>query len=158
MAHRVVTDQVPSPAAGADWSFTPSQTDRVLLLSVTGLLTTAVAVANRRPALALKDQNGLVYWSADSVYPQAASLAVTYSWARGASNPPAAAIVTLERVALPLPWLRLQPNDTVESLTAAIAAADQWSGIIYRAVIGDTWEWEQEYAGLAQAVTIAAAG
>jgi hypothetical protein len=158
VSHRIVTEQVPAPAAGSDWAFTPSSTDRVLLLSVTAKLTTSAAAANRRPALALEDQNDLTYWSADSVFPQAASLAVTYSWARGASNPPAAAIVTLERVALPMPWLRLQPNDAVESDTALLDVADAWTNIVYRAVIGDWWEDEAELAYLARALAIGAAG
>ena len=158
MAHRVVTEQVASPAAGADLAFTPSATDRVLLLAVTAVLTSSAAVANRRAALVLQDQNALAYWSADAVEPQAASLAVTYSWARGAATPPISALVASERVSLPLPWLRLEPGDTVKTATAAVDVADQWSAIIYRAVVGDWWEDEQELAHLAQALAIGAAG
>lgn len=158
MAHRIITEQVPAPAAGADFTFTPSATDKVLLLAVTAKLTTSVAAANRRPALALDDQNDITYWSSDAGLPQVASLAVTYSWARGASDPPSAAIVTGQRIALPIPWLRLQPNDAVESFTLLIDAADQWSAIVYRAIVGDWWEDEQELAHLAQALAIGAAG
>lgn len=158
MAFRVVTEQVAAPAPGADFAITISATDRVLLLALTAKLTTSAAVANRRVALELEDQNDLTYWTADAGWPQAAALAATYSWARGASTPPPAALVTLERVALPIPWLRLEPNDTVESATALIDVADQWSAIVYRAIVGDWWEDEQELSHLAQALAIGAAG
>ena len=158
MGHRIVTESVPNPAAGADWSFTASATDKCLLLAVTAKLTTSATAANRRPALELEDQNDLTYWTGDAGFPQVASLTVVYSWARGASIPPPTAVADAERIALPLPWLRLQPNDTVESATAAIDAGDQWSAIAYRAVVGDWWEDEQELAYLAQAFAIGAAG
>lgn len=158
MPHVVVTQTVNAPAAGADFSLPISTTDRVLLLAITAKLTTSAAVANRRPALAFKDQGAGVWWSADAVYPQTASLGVTYSWARGASTGADPTVAASERVGLGLPWARLQPNDTVESITALIDVADQWSAIVYRAVIGDFWEDEQELSHLAQAIAIAAAG
>lgn len=158
MAHTLVTRLVPAPAAGQDFSLPISTTDRVLLLAIAATLTTSAAVANRRPALAFKDQSAGVWWSADAGYPQAASLAVTYSWARGASVAADPTIATLERVSLPIPWARLEVNDTVETITALIDVADQWSAIVYRAVVGDFWEEEQELSHLAQAFAIAAAG
>jgi hypothetical protein len=158
MAGVPFTLAIPAPAAGADWTFVPSQTDRTLLLAIASTLTTSATAANRRPALELVDQSGLVYWSADAVFPQVASLAVTYSWARGAGAPPAAAEVTGQRIALPLPWARLQPGDTIKSVTAAIAGTDQWSQIVFRGIIGDWWEEESELAHLAEAFTIAATG
>lgn len=158
MSHRVITEQIAQPAAGGGFAFTPSNTDKTLLLAVTAKLTTSAAVANRRPALALEDLNGLLYWSADAGYAQAASLGVVYSWARGVSMPPPAAVVSAERVALGLPWLRLQPGDTVNALTVLEDAADQWSLIVWRGIIGDWWEDEQELAYLAQALATGAAG
>lgn len=158
MSHRIITEAVAQPAAGAGFAFTPSSTDKTLILALTAKLTTSAAVAARRPALALSDQNGTVYWSADSVLPQAASLGVTYSWARGAALAPSAALVASERVALPLPWLRLQPEDQVSGVTALLDVADQWTAIVWRGIIGDWWEDEQELAHLAQALAIGAAG
>lgn len=158
MAHRIVTFKVNSPAVGTDFSLPISTTDRVLLLALTATLTTSAAVANRRAALAFKDQSAGVWWSADAVYPQAASLAVVYSWARGASTGADPTLAGGERVGLPLPWARLQPNDNVESLTALIDVGDQWSAIVYRAIIGDFWHDEQELAHLAEAITLAATG
>lgn len=158
MSHRIVTEQVNGPAAGSDLKFTPSTTDKVLLLTLTAKLTTSAVVANRRVSLNLIDQNTLTYWAADAVFAQAASLAVTYSWARGASLAPPAALIASEKVALPFPWLRLQPNDTISTVTALIDVGDVWSSIVYRAIVGDWWEDEQELAHLAQALAIGAAG
>lgn len=158
MSHRVVTATVTPPAAGADVLFVPSQTDTVLLLAVTAKLTSSAAVANRRAALAFKDESAGYWWSADAVYPQVASLGVTYSWARGAGAGPDPTIVAAERIGLPLPWARLQPNDSVGTLTALIDVADQWSAIVWRGIVGDFWEDEQELAHLARAFTLAAAG
>lgn len=158
MSHRIVTEQVNAPAAGTDWTIKPSPTDKVLLLTVTATLTTSAVVASRRVSLNLKDQNALGYWCADAVMAQAASLAVTYSWARGASLGPPAALVASEKVALPFPWLRLQPSDTVSAITALIDVGDVWSKIVYRAIVGDWWEDEHELAQIAQALAMGAAG
>lgn len=158
MSHRIVTEQVNNPAAGADFTFTPSQTDKVLLLTLTAKLTTSAVVASRRAGLHLLDQQAINFWSADAVFPQAASLAVTYSWARGASLAPPAALLATERVALPFPWLRLQPGDQIAAQTTLIDVGDQWTNVVYRAIVGDWWEDEQELAHLAQALAIGAAG
>lgn len=156
--HRIVTEQVNTPAVGTDFQFTPSQTDKVLLLTLTGKLTTSAAVASRRAGLHLLDQQSINFWSADAVFPQAASLGVTYSWARGASLSPPAALLASERVALPFPWLRLQPGDTVAAQTTLLDVGDQWTNVVYRAIVGDWWEDEQELSHLAQALAMGAAG
>lgn len=147
------TFQVAQPAAGADWSFVPSNSDRVKLLFVTAKLTTAVAVASRYPALAFKDQGGVVYYGADAGVPQAASLAVNYSWSRAGSTSVATTIFTGERVGLALPDAWIEPGDTVQSMTAAIAGADQWTSVYWRGIIGDAWEDEQHLAEIAAALS-----
>jgi len=151
MSHQIVTGQVDQPAAGADWKFTPSTSDHVRLLTVTAQLATAVAVANRLPALAFEDQNGLTYWSADTVVPQAASLTVRYSWSRNMSLSVASAVVTGERISAGMPDEWLLPGDTVSSVTAAIAAADQWSSIVWRGIVGDSWEDDRMVAAITRA-------
>lgn len=150
MSYRVITETINPPAVGTDISFVPCGTDKVRLLAFTALLTTSAAVANRRPALALKDQSAGVYWSADAINPQAASLATRYSWARGVGAQVASTIVTAERVALQLPDLWLQGNDTIQTLTSGIDVADQWSAIVWRGVVGDEWDEERAMLSLAQ--------
>ena len=158
MRSEVITFQVAQPAAGVDFSFVPSQTDQTLLLAVTGKLVTGANAANRRPALAIKDKSGLYVWSADAGYPQVASLTTYYSWARGASVGPDTTIAASERVSLPLPWLRLQPGDIVASITGLIDAADQWSAVVWRGIVGEWWEEETELANLARAFAVATSG
>jgi hypothetical protein len=147
------TFQVAQPTAGADWSFVPSNSDRVKLLFLMATLTTAATVANRYPALAFKDQGGNIYYGADAGVPQAASLAVHYCWSRSGSTAVATAIFANERVGLALPDAWVEPGDAVESLTAAIAAADQWTNIFWRGIVGDQWEDEQHLAEIAAALS-----
>lgn len=133
------TFSIPSPAPGADWVFTPSQTDRAVVMSVTGILTTAVAAANRFPALTLTDQSGLVYYSADVGRPQAASLVVRYTWARDVYLSPSTLIAGGQSMAGGMPDVWLDPNDTIGTVTNALAAADQWSSIVIRYYTGERW-------------------
>jgi hypothetical protein len=156
--HRVITDTLTQPAAGADLAFIPAGPDKVRLLAVTARLTTSAAAGNRRPAIALSDKSAGVFWSADAIQPQAASLAVRYSWARGVGAQVASAIVTAERVALQLPDLWLQPQDTVETITLGIDTADQWDQIVWRGVVGDEWETERELYSLGRLLLMGQGG
>lgn len=158
MPYQVVTLPVNSPAAGVDFSFIPCGTDKVRLLTLTATLTTSAVVANRRPALAFSDKSAGTFWSADAINPQVASLAVTYSWARGVGAQVASAIVTTERAALQLPDMWLQGQDTIKSITGAIDVGDQWSNIIFRAVVGEAWESEREMLSVVQALLGPAGG
>jgi hypothetical protein len=144
---RPVTYPIPSPAAGSDWSYTPSPTDQGIVMAVTATLTTAVAVAGRMPAIEYTDQSGLVYLSADCAQPQAASLAVTYTWAREFGLGLFAAPVNGQRVSAPLPDAWLQPNDKIGTVTSNMQAADQWSNIVIRFYTGERWrELQRELA------------
>lgn len=144
------SQKVPSPVAGADFSFVPSTTDRVRLLTLTAQLATAVAVANRMPAIAFKGQDGGVFYSADGGVPQLASLTVQYTWSRSGATAIANPIVGGERVGLALPDIWLQPGDTIESITGLISGADQWSGIIWRGLIADSWEEDEQLYAVSQ--------
>lgn len=158
MRGQVITTVLPAPAAGADWTFTPSPTDRVHVLTITGKLTTAAAVANRVVALRCEDLNAVNYYQADAVYPQAASLAVTYSWSRNGGNGANPAIFTGESVGLALWSHWLEPGDRVGSLTANIAAADQWSAIVARYVVLEHWVMLEELGELAALAARQASG
>lgn len=130
---------VPAPAAAADWHFVPSQTDRVIVMSVTALLTTAIAVANRYPALTLKDQEGLPYFTADMGVAQAASLAVNYCWARESNSGATAAPVAGQAMSRPFPDIWLSPGDSLGMVTDNLSAGDQWSNIVIRYYTGQRW-------------------
>lgn len=119
------SNTVANPAAGADFSFT--LTGGAILESVTATLTTAVAVANRSPALKIVNNVAtVVVRGIQTPAVQAASLTVDYTWMVGAG----AAIVGANQVVLPLPSLFVTAGTwTFSSLTNLIQAADQWSNI-----------------------------
>lgn len=139
MHTKPVTFTIPAPAAGADWTYEPSNGDQAVIMAITARLTTAVAVANRLPALTLKDQNGTVYFADDMSEPQAASLVCRYSWAREAPDPLAVALSNNQSVTAPFPNVWLQPGDTIGTVTQNIQAADQWSTIVIRYYTGEHW-------------------
>lgn len=139
MHTRPVTYPLPSPAAGTDFSYRPSQTDQAVVMTLTAKLTTSATVAGRLPALTYTDQNGEVYLSADLGQAQAASLAVTYTWARMFGTTLGAAPITGQKASAPLPDAWLQPNDTISVVTANLDPADQWSNIMIRYYTGERW-------------------
>ena len=132
--------QAPAPAAGADWTVTPSDTDRVRIDTVTAVLVTSATVANRLPALQIVDQNGLIVWAADLQAPQAASETVRYSWARGSGVSASTAVTTTRSLSGPLPFTWLEPGDSLQVVTGAIAAADQWGVTTVRFCSAEEWE------------------
>lgn len=121
-------------------------------MAVTARLTTATAVASRLPAIAYTDQSGLVYLSADCAQPQAASLAVTYTWARDFGLGLFAAPIAGQRIGAPLPDAWLQPGDTIGVKTDNLQAADQWDQIVIRFYTGERWRKLQAELRLEQEV------
>jgi hypothetical protein len=116
-----------------------SEIDQAILMSVTARLTTSAAVASRLPAIAYTDQSAQLFLSADCGQPQAASLAVTYTWARDFGLGLFAAPITGQRVSAPLPDAWLQPGDVLSTVTANIDVGDQWDRIILRYYTGERW-------------------
>ena len=150
MRTKPLTIPLVSPVAGADWSFKPTQTDQCVVMAVTATLTTDATVAARLPAIAYTDQSGLVCLSADCGQPQAASLAVTYTWAREFGLGLFAAPINGQRVSAPLPDAWLQPGDTIGTKTFGIDAGDQWSNIVIRYYTGERWRQLQRELAVEQ--------
>lgn len=144
MRHPVLITQVTNPVAGADWSVRLSDIDAVKIISVTAQLATSVAVANRHPALVLTNRDGVQYLGQDAQFAQAASLTVTYSWAKDLANPLQASASGGTRPGFPFPSLWLEPGDKLSTSTNLIDAADQWSNIFVRYITGEHWKrWEE---------------
>jgi hypothetical protein len=123
-----------APAAGADFNIPVPAGVRWQLLTFRATLTTAVAVANRTVTLqALSGANS--YMESDSNFTQAASLVNTYNFWNGAQ------IINVPfnlRTTAPIPnTLYLRAGDTIQTVTGAIQAADQWSGAFLEVV-----EWQ----------------
>lgn len=150
MRTKPLTYPIPSPAAGSDWSYEPSNTDQGVVMTLTATLTTSIVVASRLPAIYYKDQNGLTYLSADCGQPQAASLAVTYTWAREFGLGLFAAPVNGQRVSAPLPDAWLQPADSIGTKTANMDVGDQWSNIVIRFYTGERWRQLQRELAVEQ--------
>jgi hypothetical protein len=122
----IKTVNVSNPAAGADWSYTPSIIVRSQVLSFTALLTTSAAVATRIVRAQFKDGSGNLVAQVPPGASQAASLAVVYTGIPngiGSTVDPA----TIQ-LGLPEPPL-IEANGSIGTNTTAIQAADQWSAI-----------------------------
>lgn len=123
---------VGAPAAGADFVYTVPGSIRVRITSLSALLTTAVAAANRLPSIIIDDGANVVAMI-PSGNTQAASLAEQYTWA---DSCPQAALFD-NKVIAPLPSnLILKAGWRVRSNTTAIQAADQWSAVF---ILGQQW-------------------
>lgn len=130
-SYRTVT--VPSPAAGADWSYAIPAGEYWDLISVYAQLVTSVTVASRYPSLIVGD--GVVTFARSAATgSQAASLTGLNLWVPGATP---SSQNNVNRG--PLPTTYLGEAETIGSLTDNIQAGDQWSGIYIRAIV-TTWK------------------
>jgi hypothetical protein len=118
---------VAAPAAGAEWSAKVPAGEIWRVLSVRALLTTSAVVANRVPALVVADASRTLLTLGAGVN-QAAGLAQLYQWAKrlGATltGQPAVSIANA------LPELVIPEGGSIGSLTAALDAGDQYSGVV----------------------------
>ena len=142
----LVQRSVQEPAAGANWSFTPSESDRSRLVLVTAKLTTSAVEGERSPGIRLADQNGVHLWGVGLEHEQGAGSIVRYSFARGTQSSAYTKVVSGREVTLPLPDVVLEPGDSIHGEVDGIAAGDQWSEIVFRAIVGERWDWPQEEA------------
>lgn len=139
MHTRPVTQALASPAAGADIAFIPTGTDQCIVMTLTARLTTSATVADRLPALVMKDQNLVTYVLADFGQPQTAGLAVTYTWARDFGLSVTASPVAGQAMSGRLPDAWLQPQDTIGTQTHGLDPADQWDQVVIRYYTGEHW-------------------
>lgn len=120
------------PGAGAEWIFTVPPFMRVQIKSVSAILTTSAAVANRNVSLVM-DDGANIYAAIPSGFSQAASLVDRYTGMDGASAP------TLfdGKVCIPIPsTLIMIAGHRLRSLTTGIDAADQWTAPF---LMGNIW-------------------
>ena len=122
----IFVGQVSNPAAGADFTFVSGAGLRNFVVSVTAVLVTSAAVANRIPHLQLLDNNNNICFDVAASSAQAASLTVRYSWTPGVQP----AFNDASALA-PLPeTLILAPSWKLRTVTTAIQGADQLSLIV----------------------------
>ena len=122
---------IPTPAAGADWSVSPSSTDAVRIVGITGKLVTSATAGTRVPALQIKSQDGEIVYQAASNVGQAASLTDYWTWDPNYGSSGYAGLygATVSINLNPMPELWLPYQWKVQTLTYNIAAGDQWSAL-----------------------------
>lgn len=122
---RIRSFTIANPAAGVDWSQVVPAGVSWIIRGIAATLTTAIAIANRQVVLQISDTTPSVVLASTPGLLQVASLADVYSWFNGAIT--AAAGPTIAG-GLPNEF-RLPSGWRFGTVTAAIAAADQWSAI-----------------------------
>lgn len=120
-----VTSTVANPAAGADWSYTVPAGISETLISVRAVLTTGGAALTAPVILRISSPTGQIILDAAALSAQGAGATVTYVWSAGAQSTSSA---NFQQMSLPT-GLRLMPGSTIQTISAGIVAADQWSAI-----------------------------
>lgn len=151
MRHRTLYTAIPSPAAGADFQFTPAQGEAVRVIALLSTLTTSATVANRLPGLRILDQAGNVVYRVGSATAQVASQTIDHDAAPALSDNQAGFDGANTQWSYPWPDLWLPAGWQIASLTSGLAAGDQWSGIVLLAEFGrPEWDMERRLAMLEQ--------
>lgn len=120
-ANPTVTVYKPSnPAAGADLSY--ALTAAGLFVSLYGLLTTSITVANRFPALEITDSGGAILWAGGTNNAQAASLAQGFTFGSGLADSS-----SVPRTGPGPTGLVLPAGALIKTNTASLQTTDQWS-------------------------------
>lgn len=117
---------VPTPAAGAGFTYTVQGSYWQLLDSISFQIVTGSNAANRQPTLTIKDASGAALATLPTASVQTASLTWQYTFSPqfNTFNTVVALAVTA-----PLPRIMLQPEYTVSLAIGAVDGADQVSKI-----------------------------
>lgn len=120
-----------NPAAGADWSFTPSTEAPTRVISVLGKLTTSATAQTRVPAIQIKDLSGnVIYYSAPSVS-QIASLDDYWQYVSAEIGASVAGLWdasdSINTVMMPKMWL--PPGFSINAKTYLLDTTDQWNAL-----------------------------
>lgn len=118
--------QVPTPAAGLDWSVTVPGGRQWRIDAARALFATSSGVAPRIPRFLLSD-GSTVYWENGPIATLPAS--ATFHFGLTAGGPQATAGTGSVNQHLTLPDLWLPGGHQFQTQTSSIDVADQWSGI-----------------------------
>ena len=120
---------VPNPAAGADWRQTVPGSELWEIVSLFGVLVTSAAVPNRFAELPVGD-GVTTFLTIPDQAGQAISLTFRRVWYVGHNN---GGTNNLNRIVIPP--LTLQPAESIGPVTNGLDVADQWSGVVIRALV-----------------------
>lgn len=116
----------PQPAAGADWTLTPTGLGAWRILSLTAILTASGAVANRSVVLVADDQT-TTFFRLPALAAQTAGQVVHYDAFDGSSV--SNSLTGDQLLDWPNGGLVLRQGYRLRSITTGIDVADQWSAI-----------------------------
>jgi hypothetical protein len=117
-----------SPAAGADISITVPNGVLWDVNSLTALFTAGAGVANRLVAFVVKNQDGQIVYQYQMATALTANQTCTFTFSEDFNSTPPAQGNGLNLLCpAPKPWFL--PGWSFGTVTAAIAAADQWSAV-----------------------------
>lgn len=117
---------IANPAAGADWSFSPTSGAFAVIHSLRMQLVTSATVANRGIRLTVS-KDGTEYFRTVARGTQAASLTQVYTGFKGFDGPNIVSITV--PISLPVDGIWLPQGHVLASSTLNIDATDQFSGI-----------------------------
>lgn len=123
---RWIPQAIPTPAAGAEWSFTPQGMGGVLVKSLRFQFTTSAVVGNRLPRVVADDQT-TIWWEAAAPTAVAATTTATYAAFDGGT--PGTAANGLVTLSWPRTGLWLPQGNRLRSITPALDVADQYSNL-----------------------------
>lgn len=121
--HDLIVRTIDQPAAGADWSFVPSNSDAVRLRSITGQLVTSATAGNRTADIATTDETGNLIARDIAPVIQQASSTLIYSWrpANSQYGTDAAQSTAAGGSGVPAAGVSKSATGTVTSVTAGAA-------------------------------------
>lgn len=128
MVHNMQVVPVPSPVAGAEFTFQPRAGEDWRIIGVRATLTTSAAVANRVPEVVWDDQTS-IGGGFVALTTQPASIAVVYNFVPGSSAFSTGALAANGKANVGLGEIILPTGYRFRSITTAIDVADQWSAI-----------------------------
>lgn len=123
------TTVIANPAAGVDWRQVVPAGELWEIISLYAVLATSAAVANRFVELTVGDGTTTFLTIPDQAG-QAASLTFRRVWYVGHNN---GGTNNLNRIVIPP--LTLQNGESIGPATNGIDVADQWSGVVIRALV-----------------------
>ena len=140
----LVSQQFPSPAAGAEFTITTPDTEAAGMWQVVSIRARFVAsatVVNRFPALAVKDENGTEVYRIgfETAITNGLTIFCTFTPAVGSIQ---GGVANSKALAFPLPGGPYPSRTAFTSITTGIDAGDQWSqlAILYQRFTPNLYE------------------
>ena len=150
---RLIAETINSPAAGSDWSITPSKSEWTKIVSLYTTLSTDATVANRIVQFLIKDPSGNVAFRIATNITQTASKSWSYSVTQAlgnsydnGANPDGVAVIAIPCFYLPPLW-------SINSQTTGIDSGDQWINMYLLAYQTDEQEEAHDFAVIEKAIT-----